>query len=426
MSLITRIKSYRKTLEKTQTDIAAESGLSFSVVVAVEQGKGSWDSLLTIVDTLGIEVSGEGYDGNLGKFIKETREGLGISKNRLSKLSKVDHKTVGNVEMSGNGNLSIILKILSKLKQISKSKNDLLILTKERKSYKVPAEYDGYVPPIIPTSELPSKSIKDLRNSIINGNCQEVLKQLPDGCIDAVLTSPPYSDARAYHHHEDYDLKIVGKELLRVLKDGGVLIWNEGDLVNDDRVKSLKPLESLLLFRDIGFNAHDVIFWNKNAVCYPAKPSDPRYTNIIEYVFILSKGTPKTVNLLVDRPNKTVGRTSLSNTDVKSRDGLRMKSPAAEPMKAFSVRTNVWEYPVGGGATAESKLAHGHPALMNLNLAQDLIRSYSNPGDLILDPFAGASTSAVASITQAKNYMMIEISMNYCQLSQKRLSCLAN
>lgn len=241
-------------------------------------------------------------------------------------------------------------------------------------------------------------------DKIIQGDCIEVLKTLPDGIIDMVLTSPPYDNLRDYNKSlkwgEDV-WKPVINELYRVVKNGGVVVW----VVGDATIKGSETgtsFKQALYFKEIGFNLHDTMVYEKNSSAYPSNKNSLRCSQIFEYMFVFSKGKPKTVNLILDKKNKWAGHTSF--------DG---KIP---PVPEYSPRNNIWRY------TTSFNDKTGHPAVFPEQLAKDHITTWSNEGDVILDPFAGSGTTGKAAKVLGRNYILIEKELEYIKIAERRLS----
>ena len=134
-------------------------------------------------------------------------------------------------------------------------------------------------------------------NIIIHGDSAEVLRDVPSNSVDLVITSPPYSDLRKYGGVGDTwnenKFKDIALGLWNALKDGGVIVW----IVNDKTEKGSKTLVSFkqaLYFQEIGFNVNDVMIWQKDNPMPVVR--QPRYQDVFEYMFIFSKGKPKTFN----------------------------------------------------------------------------------------------------------------------------------
>lgn len=219
--------------------------------------------------------------------------------------------------------------------------------------------------------------MKDKLNKIHNIDCLEFLQKSDDSSIDMVLTSPPYDNLRDYHSLDKFHFRAIVRELMRVLKEGAVIVWNTSDAkVNGS--ETLTSFKQAIYFQKIGFNIHDTMIYEKNSPSFPARADGDIYTQIFEYVFIISKGKPKTANLLIDKANIWAGHSSF--------DGKISEVPD------FSPRNNIWKYTTSFGDKT------GHPAVMPIELAKDHIRTWSNKGDIVFDPFMGSGTTAKACI----------------------------
>lgn len=242
-------------------------------------------------------------------------------------------------------------------------------------------------------------------NKIYNMDCVEGMRVLPRESVDLTVTSPPYDNLRTYNGFT-WDFEAVAKELYRVTKQGGVVVW----IVADATVKGSETGTSFrqaLFFKECGFNLHDTMIWRKpNAMPQVDKT---RYTQCFEYMFVFSKGKPKTFNP-IKIPCKYAGRflkTTNNNTEsIKSSHG----GVVSKERTAF----NVFDYVVAG-------TNYGHPAIFPEKIASDHITTWSNEGDIILDPFMGSGTTAIACIKHHRNYIGFELSKEYCDIAEERI-----
>jgi site-specific DNA-methyltransferase (adenine-specific) len=237
---------------------------------------------------------------------------------------------------------------------------------------------------------------------------------MPAECVDLVVTSPPYDDLRTYGEHS-WDFYGVAWLLKRVLKPGGVIVW----VVNDATIggnETGTSMRQALHFQSIGLNLHDTMPWRK-ANPTPQDPKCHRYTPAWEYMFVLSKGKPSVCNYIKER-SITAGQKS-SGTSQRKADGdsrtdiaSRRNTQVTQEMK---VKENIWTYPVAGGV-------NGHPAPYPEDLAKDHIQSWSNPGDVVLDPFAGSGTTLKAAKELNRRFIGIEINPEYVEICKARIS----
>ncbi len=239
------------------------------------------------------------------------------------------------------------------------------------------------------------------------------LQTLPDECIDLTVTSPPYDNLRKYNGFT-WDAEGLIEQLYRVTKPGGVVVWIVADAtVNGSETGS--SFRQALTFKDVGFNLHDTMIWNK-CNC-GSVGSLNRYENVFEYMFILSKGKPKSANIIKDKPNKRHGE--IQHGSIRQADGTVRKTTqyGKKAVAEFGRRWNVWE-----AFPCKSQKERLHPAPFPEQLAKDHIISWSNPGDVVLDPFMGSGTTAVACIKTGRNYIGFEISEEYCDIAQQRIA----
>lgn len=149
-------------------------------------------------------------------------------------------------------------------------------------------------------------------------------------------------------------------------------------------------------------------------------PHPNRYFNTFEYMFVLSKGRPKTINLLRDKPNKWAGKSTFGNVTRREKDGS-LTDKGVKVINKFGVRTNIWRYNNGKGFSTADKVAYQHPAIFPEKLVEDHIRSWSNKGDVVLDPFGGSGTTAKVAQCLGRKWIYIEKVEEYCLIAKKRL-----
>jgi len=260
--------------------------------------------------------------------------------------------------------------------------------------------------------------IEDFKNKIIEGDCLEIMRQFEDGSVDMVLTSPPYDNLRTYKGYT-FPFESIAKELFRVIKGGGVLVW----VVNDATINGTETgtsFKQALFFKEIGFNIHDtMIFRKRNPVPQIYRK---RYNNEFEYMFVFSKGLVSTHNPIMV-PCLHAGL-ELNGTTYKNYSKHEQKrEKMANPVKEEKVKGNIWEYVVG--KNIEDQEAKGHPAPFPCELARDHISSWTNEGDLVLDPMCGSGTTCKAALQLRRNYIGIDISHEYCKIAIERLGRLS-
>lgn len=245
------------------------------------------------------------------------------------------------------------------------------------------------------------------------------LKQLEDECVDLTLTSPPYDNLRNYDGYA-WDFKSVAQELFRVTKPGGVVVW----VVADATVKGSETGTSFrqaLAFIELGFNLHDTMIYTKSAL----PKNHNRYEQEFEYMFVLSKGKPKTTNLArvpCKYPEPPTARLN-SRYSITTEAGRSARSGKTRaPVGADKIKGNVWYYPTGRNHSTRDNIAFEHPAIFPEQLASDHILSWSNPGDVVLDPFMGSGTTGKMASLAGRQYIGFEISQKYCAIAEKRIS----
>lgn len=266
--------------------------------------------------------------------------------------------------------------------------------------------------------------LEEIKKKIFNAKSNELLKEFPAESIDLVVTSPPYDDLRDYGGTVAWSFDVfkeIARELYRVMKKGGVVVWVIGDKTVKGN-KSLTSFRQALYFQEIGFKMYDVIIYEK-AGSGPPHPN--RYFNSFEYMFVLSKGTPKTVNILKDKPNKWAGHSTYGEVSRREKDGSLTKK-GKKTVAELGARTNVWYYANGKGFSTKDEIAYKHPAIFPEKLVQDHVSSWSNPGDIVLDPFGGSGTTAKVAHQMGREWVLIEAVDEYCEIARQRMESIIN
>ncbi|MCK9370448.1 site-specific DNA-methyltransferase [Candidatus Dojkabacteria bacterium] len=252
-------------------------------------------------------------------------------------------------------------------------------------------------------------------NKVYNMDCLEGMKQMADNSVDLVVTSPPYDNLRDYKGYS-FDFETTAKEICRILKEGGVIVWVVSDSVVDGS-ETGTSFKQALFFKSLGLNLHDTMIYEKSGMSHP---DNIRYYNIFEYMFIFSKGKPKTINLIADKKNKWAGTKNFGKHTQRQKDGSLLVKEE-KTVKEIGIRWNIWRYNTGFGYTTKDEYAFEHPAMFPEALAKDHIISWSNEEDIILDPFAGAGTTLKMAKQNRRKYIGFEISKDYVKICLRRL-----
>jgi len=270
--------------------------------------------------------------------------------------------------------------------------------------------------------------MKQYSNHIIQGDSIEILKKFDENSIDLTLTSPPYDSLRAYKGNVNKEIKFddhfsfpfvdMAKELYRVTKDGGIVVWVVGDQIVDGG-ESGNSFRQALKFQEIGFKIYDTMIYHKNGAPFP---ETGRYSQVFEYMFILLKGKkPNCVNIIKDKENRWAGHSTFGDRSMRNING-ELKKSSGFTVSKYGSRYNVWYINNGAGFTTKDKFAYEHPAMFPESLAEDHILSWSNPGDFVLDPMCGAGTTLKMAKMNGRNYIGIDIVEEYIDISNKRVS----
>jgi DNA modification methylase len=256
--------------------------------------------------------------------------------------------------------------------------------------------------------------------NLMLGDCLERTKEIPDNSVDLTVTSPPYDNLRSYGGNNDQwgdrVWKAVLKDLYRVTKKGGVVVWVVGDATIKGSETGTSFKQALHAIK-CGFSLHDTMIYGKDSF---QKPNHNRYWACFEYMFIFSKGKPLTYNMIKDRLNSQRGKKVTSRT-VRNKDGTTSKRNE-NIISEYGKRRNIWEYSTGYNKGASDKIAYQHPAIFPEKLANDHIISWSNKGDIVLDPFMGSGTTGVAAKNLNRNFIGIELDQNYFDIANERIA----
>jgi len=384
-------------------------------------------------------------------IFEEEREGIVIPKSKIPQSSNVfalrvagdsmideninngDMVLVKQQEVANNGQrvVALIDNSEATLKRFYKEKNQIrlqpantsykpIIIEKDR-NIKIQGivvdviREETSIPVSFPESKTEFKQHKKLPlNEIICGDAIDIMQSMPVDSIDLVVTSPPYDNLRSYNGYS-FNFEGMAKGLFKVMKRGGVVVW----VVGDQTIKGEETGTSFrqaLYFKQVGFNLFDTMIYLKTP--RGAVGNNKTYWQAFEYMFILSKGTPKTINLLKDRENKD--ERDGDNGTKRLHDGTLLKLKRAGYSK-YGRRTNVWEYLIGRGHSASDNIAYKHPAIFPEKLVQDHITSWSNPGDVIFDPMCGSGTTCKMAKLNKRDFVGIDISSEYCKIARERL-----
>ena len=247
---------------------------------------------------------------------------------------------------------------------------------------------------------------------IYNEDCRDTMQRMKeeDIKVDLTVCSPPYDSLRNYNNSSTWNFDIfkeVTQLLYDVTTDGGIVVWVVGDAtINGSETGT--SFRQALYFMECGFKLHDTMLFEKNSSSFPAKRTGNRYTQIFEYMFVFSKGKPKTAHLICDKENKWKNFTNWGKNTNYNKDGELIPTNNIKPVPEFSPRNNIWKYTVGFNIN-EGK----HPAVFPYQLVEDHILTWSNEGDLIFDPFTGSGTTASAALCNNRKFIGSEIDKTY-------------
>lgn len=262
-----------------------------------------------------------------------------------------------------------------------------------------------------------SKVIKLKNGILVCGDATKVMpKNVPDETVDLIVTSPPYDQRRIYHGYS-FVFQSIAQQCARVLKPGGIIVW----VVADATIKGSESLTSfkqaIYFTEQCGLRLHDTMIFAKNNPI----PGDhgPRYRGSFEYMFVFSKGKPKTYNPITWRSKEKIQFAERFRLEEQGRRGYTVPENAVLKTSMERTHPNIFFYTVAGARRGQEK--QDHPAVFPEHLAEDQIRTWTNPGDLVLDPLAGSGTTLYTAHLLDRHYVGIEISPQYIKLCQENI-----
>jgi len=232
------------------------------------------------------------------------------------------------------------------------------------------------------------------KNIVIHGDSRTELKNLPNGCIDLCVTSPPYKDCDGY---SDDLIKDVFAEIYRLQRDNTLLFVNFGHLAED----KFRPYRVCSIIMDIGYKLNDTIVWVKNH--YKPIQGKRRVNNLTEFIFLLYKGNMPELDRLA------LGIQYKDKSNAKRFSGGRDLKCAG----------NVWyiNYPTIN--SSDEKL---HNDRFPVELPERCIKLCGYPMETVLDPFFGSGTTGLAAKNLGKSYIGVEKSDSHYTVAIQRLN----
>ena len=228
--------------------------------------------------------------------------------------------------------------------------------------------------------------------------------------VDLTVTSPPYDNLRTYNGY-CFDFENIARELYRVTKQGGVVVWVVGDATIDGS-ETGTSFRQALFFMECGFKLYDTMLYMK---ANPIPQTQPRYEQMFEYMFCLSKGRPKTFNPIMEKCKRAGCLQQWGRTiNTEERTAKYLREDDVQMTRETKIHGNVFTYGIGGEKT-------GHPAVFPEKLAADQINSWSNEGDIVFDPFMGSGTTAMVARALGRHYLGFEISDKYMEIINSRM-----
>jgi DNA modification methylase len=267
-------------------------------------------------------------------------------------------------------------------------------------------------------------------NKLYNEDCLITMSKIEDNTVDLTLTSPPYDDLRTYNQHVSgnktefngysFPFESIAKELYRITKKGGVVVWVVGDATNKGS-ETGTSFRQALYFMSCGFDLYDTMIYQKTGTPFPQKT---RYNQVFEYMFVFSKGKPNHFNPIMKK-NVTAGAVRHSRK-FRNADGEMIPGFNGKPVNEYGIDNNIWLIKNGMNKSTKDVVAFEHPAIFPEELAIKHIITWTKEGDLVYDCFMGSGTTAKMAILSNRNWIGSELDENYCLITKKRLENLVN
>lgn len=266
-------------------------------------------------------------------------------------------------------------------------------------------------------------------NTLYNEDCLITMSRMSGESVDLVVTSPPYDDLRTYNKHikgnrtefngYSFPFESIAKELYRIIKPGGVVVWVVGDATNNGS-ETGTSFRQALFFKECGFDLYDTMIYQKTGTPFPQKD---RYNQTFEYMFVFSKGKPKTFNPIMKK-NATAGAVRHSRK-FRNADGEMVAGFNGKPINEYGIENNIWLIKNGMNKSTKDLVAFEHPAIFPEELALKHVISWTKKGELVYDPFMGSGTTAKVAIQMERNWVGSELDSNYCDVCNRRLATIS-
>lgn len=267
--------------------------------------------------------------------------------------------------------------------------------------------------------EVINKSDNSTTHTIYHGDNTQVMSLFPDCCIDLTVTSPPYDDLRTYKDSLKWDFDVfkgIAEQLYRITKQGGVVVWVVNDKTHNGS-ETGTSFKQALYFKELGFNLHDTMIYHKSGLTM----NHNRYEQDFEYMFVFSKGKPKTFNPIkvpCKYPEKQ-RKGTFSETEESARKARSGKQ--RKPVGTEKIKGNIWYYAVGKNHSTKDEEAFDHPAIFPEKMVADHIISWSNENDTIFDPFMGSGTTNKMAYLLGRNSIGIEKVDDFYSIAKNRI-----
>lgn len=267
-----------------------------------------------------------------------------------------------------------------------------------------------------------SEALEKKKIKLYLGNCLEHLRRLPSNSVNLELTSPPYDSLRTYGGNMTWNLEIfkaIAREMVRVLKPGGVIIWNVCDQCMKGSYSANSLRQVLYFTEELGLNLHDTMVWHKPNPF--GRKRGKRYQAAFEPMYVFSKGEPETFNPIMrkckngGKAYKAIYRSMRYDGRVEYKEGFVNEEVADYNVWSIQQAKNREKFITKDGRQIK------HPAVFPKELVLRHIQTWTKEGDIVLDPFLGSGTTGIAAVELGRKFIGCELNEDYFDMASARI-----
>ena len=253
-------------------------------------------------------------------------------------------------------------------------------------------------------------------NKLITGDNISVLKRFPDNSVDLVFTSPPYDSQRTYKGFPPVDFIALGHELYRVIKPNAPIVFVIQDGIHRKRRTATTARLIVDMVDTCGLHLWECFIAHKTSTIPVKKEGAVRCKTDHEFVPIFTKGDNENIKTFNVPEVNIRWLNTYKEANIVDRLGNRKLQKIHSTAKT-RVKGTIWNY--APSAVYANRLKYKHPAVFPNQFARDFIETFTNPGDLVLDPFSGSGTTAIEAYKLYRFYAGIDISKEYTAIASE-------